>query len=38
MEKVVWQLTFEFLKNPIVLVVIIIGILCGIFYKKIMAK
>ena len=38
MEKVVWQLTFEFLKNPIVLGVIIIGILCGIFYKKIIGK
>ena len=38
MEKVIWQLVFEFLKNPLFLSVIIIGILCGIFYKKIIGK
>ena len=38
MEKVMWQLTFEFLKNPFFLGVIIIGILCSIFYKKIIGK
>lgn len=38
MEKVVWQLTFEFLKNPFFLGVIIIGFLCSIFYKKIIGK
>ena len=38
MEKVMWQLTFEFLKNPFFLGVIIIGILWVIFYKKIIGK
>ena len=37
MEKVVWQLTFEFLKSPIMLI-IPIGIICAIFYKKIIGK
>ena len=38
MGKVVWQLTFEFLKNPIILSFFIIGILGAIFYKKIIGK
>ena len=38
MEKVVWQLTFEFLKNPIILSFCIIGIFGAIFYKKIIGK
>ena len=37
MEKAVWQLVFEFLKSPMILI-IPIGIICGIFYKKIMGK
>ena len=38
MEKVVWQLTFEFLKNPIILGLFIIGIFSALFYKKIIGK
>ena len=38
MEKVVWQLTFEFLKNPIILGLFIIGIFGTLFYKKIIGK
>lgn len=37
MDKVVWQLVFELLKSPIALI-IPIGIVCGIFYKKIIGK
>lgn len=37
MGKVVWQLVFEFLKSPIILI-IPIGIICAIFYKKIVGK
>lgn len=37
MEKVVWQLVLEFLKSPIILI-IPIGIICAIFYKKIIGK
>ena len=38
MEKVVWQLTFEFLKNPIILGLFIIGIFGTLFYKKVIGK
>lgn len=37
MKEVVWQLTFEFLKSPIMLI-IPIGIICAFFYKKIIGK
>ena len=38
MEKVVWQITFEFLKNPMILSLFIIGIFGALFYKKIIGK
>ncbi len=37
MNNVVWQLVFEFIKSPIVLI-IPIGILCAVFYKRIIGK
>lgn len=37
MSDVVWKLVWEFIKSPIVLI-IPIGILCAVFYKKIIGK
>ena len=38
MGKVVWQLVIEFLKNPMILSLFIIGIFGALFYKKIIGK
>ena len=38
MEKVIWGLVFEFLKNPMILSLFIIGIFGALFYKKIIGK
>ena len=37
MKETIWKLVWVFIKSPIVLI-IPIGILCGIFYKKIIGK
>lgn len=37
MEDTVWKLVWELVKSPLILI-IPIGIICGIFYKKIMGK
>ena len=38
MEKAIWNLTFELLKNPMMLSLFIIGIVGALFYKKIIGK
>ena len=38
MEKAIWNLTFELLKNPMMLSLFIIGIFSALFYKKVIGK